>query len=282
MHPADRRRLVLLGLAVLMLGICILAVTFPSGGPRQMLNDWLATATATPTLTPTPTRTPTPTSTPTRTPKPPVPKIEVDAGQLVYVKHESQSRGPGLPDTYQYFEFRFFPAPPGSALRDYIRAVQRLAVPYMSEEEFEKNMAAFWAGNRALSNNHDYEENFAVGPVITGGAMARATGSVMYRSGAPFVEIYALNPENLPPVPASLAELDWTLHFRPTIVSQALRPDGRWRIHFFPQLDGQGIAPILGPNGRQWLNAANLVPIEAPVDPNEYPELQAWPTASPR
>ena len=196
-------------------------------------------------------------------------------GQLLYVKHESDSRGRGLPDTYQYYEFHFQPAPPGSALREYIRAVQRLAVPGMTAAEFEDNMAGFWAGNRALSNGHGYEEDFAVGPVITGGAMLKATGNVTYKAGRALVEVYAIDPEHLPAVPASLADLDWTLHFRPTIVSPYLRPDGRWRINPFPQFDGEGIAPVLGENGRQWIDAEILVPIDAPVGPFEYPPMQS-------
>ena len=185
----------------------------------------------------------------------------------MYVKHESRSRGQGLPDTYQYYDFRFARALPGSALREYIRGVQRLAVPYMSEQDFETNMASFWAGNRALSNGHGYEEDFAVGPVITGGAMARATGNVIYRVGNALVEVYALDPESLPAVPSSLDGVDWTLHFRPTIVTRFVRPDGRWRVNPFPQFDGWGIAPILGEGGRQWINADILVPISAPSAP---------------
>src|SRR5574340_639439 len=250
--------------------------------PARVLNEWLASSTPTPSPTPTATPTRTSTPTPTHTPEPtrtPVPRSEVAPGQLVYVKHESISRGRGLPDTYQYYEFGFAPAPPGSALREYIRGVQRLAVPSMPEDEFERQMAGMWAGNRALNNGHDYELDFAVGPAITGGAMARATGNVMYRSNRAFVEVYALDPRSLPPVPASLGAIDWTLHFRPTIVSQTLRPDGRWRINPFPYFDGWGIAPILGEDGRQWINAAILVPIDAPVSPFEYPEVKLWPTA---
>jgi hypothetical protein len=176
--------------------------------------------------------------------------------------------------------FRFEPAPPGSPLREYIRKIQRLAVPAMPESEFERNMAGFWASNRALSNGHGYEEDFAVGPVITGGAMAKATGKVMYKAGKAFVEVYAIDPQHLPPVPTTFSELDWTLHFRPTIVSRFTGPDGRWKINPFPQFDGWGIAPLLGRAGRQWINAAILVPIAAPVGPFDYPPTESWPTAS--
>ncbi|MFN2118798.1 MAG: hypothetical protein ACK2T0_00175 [Anaerolineales bacterium] len=237
-----------------------------------------AVPTPTATLSPTATLDPTRTARPTRTP---IPRIDVAPGQLVYVKHESTSRGQGLPDTYQYYLFRFEPAPPGSPLREYIRQVQRLAVPAMPESEFEKNMAGFWASNRALSNGHGYEEDFAVGPVITGGAMARATGNVMYKAGKAFVEVYAIDPQHLPPVPATIGGLDWTLHFRPTIVTPFTRPDGRWKINPFPQFDGWGIAPLLGRDGRQWINAAILVPIAEPVGPFDYPPIATWPTASP-
>ena len=232
---------------------------------------------------PTKTSTSTPTPKPTRTPRPtrtPFPEIHVTEGQLLYVKHEAVSRGQGLPDTYQFYEFHFQSAPSGSALREYIRRAQMLAVPNMPADEFEKNMAGFWAGNRALSNGHDYEQDFAVGPVITGGAMVRATGSVMYKAGHAWVEVFAIDPEHLPPVPADLSALDWTLHFRPTIVSPYLRPDGRWLINPFPQFDGWGIAPLLGSDGRQWIDAAILVPIEKPVGPFDYPPLEAWPTSS--
>jgi hypothetical protein len=227
--------------------------------------------TLTPSITPTPAPTDTPTPKPTRTPRPT--PISYPAGQLLYVNHEAFSRGRGLPDTYQYYLFRFEPAPPGSALRNYIIGVQRLAVPNMPEDEFEAEMAGFWAGNRALSNGHDWELNFAVGPVITGGAMVRATGNSMYKAGSSFIEVYALDPEHLPPVPGSLAAVDWTLHFRPTIVTQILRPDGHWLVNPFPYFDGWGIAPILGRDGRQWLNARNLVPIAAPLGPFDYPRV---------
>jgi len=150
------------------------------------------------------------------------------------VKHESASRGQGLPDTHQYYEFHFQPAPPGSSLRQYIRQVQRLAVPAMPEGEFEKNMAGFWASNRALSNGHGYEGDFAVGPVITGGAMARATGNVMYRAGKALVEVYAIDPQHLPAVPATIGGLDWTFcTFAPrsSAVSRVLTVGGE-SIHF--------------------------------------------------
>jgi hypothetical protein len=231
--------------------------------------------TASSTPGPSPTASLTPTATATRTPKPtrtPIPTpVHYDDGQLLYVKHESDSRGRGLPDTYQYYLFRFWPAPPGSALRAYIQNVQRLAVPGMPADEFENNMQGLWAGNRALSNGHDYESNFAVGPVLTGGAMVRATSGSMYKAGVQYLEIYAIDPEHLPAVPGSIAQLDWTLHFRPTIVTQIRRPDGRWLVNPFPQFDGASVAPILGQDGRQWLRASYLIPIREPYGPFDYP-----------
>jgi hypothetical protein len=80
-------------------------------------------------------------------------------------------------------------------------------------------------------------------------------------------------------VPASLGELDWTLHFRPTIVSPFVRPDGRWLINPFPQFDGWGIAPVLGRDGRQRIDADVLVPIDSPVGPFEYPAVENWPSS---
>ena len=239
------------------------------------IRAWFATATSTATLTLTPTRTPTAAPTVTSTPRPtriprPTP-VSYPDGQLLYVRHEPYSRGRGLPDTYQYYLFRFEPAPPGSDLREYIRAVQRLAVPNLPEQEFEQDMAGFWAGNRALSNDHDYRKKFAVGPVITGGAMLKATGNSMWKAGRQFVEVYALDPQRLPPVPARLEDLDWTLHFRPTIVTQVLGPDGRWDVDPFPYFGGWGIAPVIGRGGRQWINAAYVVPIAAAVGPFDYP-----------
>jgi hypothetical protein len=248
-----------------------------TGAPGNTMPEAGSPATLQPTATATHTATPKPTRKPTRTPHP---EIHVVSGQLLYVKHESVSRGRGLPDTYQYYSFHFQPAPPGSPLREYIRAVQRLAVPNMSADDFENNMAGFWAGNRALSNGHDYEKDFAVGPVITGGAMVRATGNVMYKAGRALVEVFAIDSEHLPAVPAGIDALDWTLHFRPTIVSPYLRPDGRWLINPFPQFDGWGIAPLLGSDGRQWLDADILVPIDAPVGPFEYPAVSAWPSST--
>ncbi len=272
------------GLAIIM-AIAIVTALLARYGPGKSdywnrVRGWITTPTPTPTPTPTSTPTPTPTPTPraTRTPKPTrtprptrTPAVKYDRGQLLYVNHEPVSRGTGLPDTYQFYVFRFEPAPPGSALRAYIRGVQRLAVPNMPADKFEANMAAFWAGNRALSNGHDYELNFAVGPVITGGAMVRATGNSMSKAGGTFVEVYAIDPDHLPPVPDSIDKLDWTLHFRPTIVSPFKRLDGRWLVNPFPQFDGWGIAPLLGRDGRQWLNARNLVPIASPVGPFDYP-----------
>jgi hypothetical protein len=286
-NNVERRRRTILAIVVLVAVMAaVYGIQYVASRPMLLrsMSGVVSSPTQTAIPTPTPTLTLTPTPKPTRTAKPtrtPIPKIDVAPGQLVYVKHESASRGQGLPDTYQYYLFRFEPAPPGSPLREYIRRVQRLAVPTMPESDFERNMAGFWASNRALSNGHGYEEDFAVGPVITGGAMARATGEVMYKAGNAYVEVYAIDPRHLPPVPATIGALDWTLHFRPTIVSRFTRPDGRWRVNPFPQFDGWGVAPLLGRDGRQWINAAILVPIAAPVGPFEYPPIETWPTASP-
>lgn len=179
-------------------------------------------------------------------------------GGLVYVKRDTKPRNRvGDPATYKCLSGSYTTVTP--EILEYMKSIQKLASPGLSEKDFERNFASLWKGDRAFSNKRGYESgNFGVEAVYTTGATFRAvTGKPFFKRLGWWLEVYAIDPNKLPPVPARVEDIDWTLHFRPTIAT-AVRYGSSYRTNPFPQFGGNSIIPFFGINGRNAIQKSNL------------------------
>lgn len=170
---------------------------------------------------------------------------------LWYSTHDSKERtgkgvyvtGHQMPATRKSIEDRFFPVVYG--LEAYIRKVNRLLNPDMSDSDFEANWLHMYSGNEAFDNFNGYTSgHWKLENLFCAGATLRAvTGRPVNNK----IEVYAIDPQNPPNPPNKLSEIDMTLNFFPTVAAAPYRSEP------FPWFNGRFVQPFVGKGGRNWV-----------------------------
>lgn len=167
-----------------------------------------------------------------------------NSSDLWFVNHDLQPRGGvnGLPETNKCLTDAFFPV--STQLLALIRAVERLLNPELNETEFGHEFDGLFRNNAGFSNQHGIESgDFRIENVYCGGATFQAvSGEAVRAAGALWLQVYAIDPENLPPIPGTLAGIDMRRWFFPTTArTNASNP--------FPNFGGRCLIPLLGAGG---------------------------------
>jgi hypothetical protein len=171
-----------------------------------------------------------------------------NASDLWFVNHDLQPRGGvnGLPETNKCLTDAFFPVSP--QLLAVIQAVERLLNPDLNDSEFEHEFGGLFRDNAGFSNQHGIESgDFRIENLYCGGATFQAVGGDLLKAaGALWLQVYAIDPNDPPAIPQTLAGIDMRRWFFPTTaLTNASNP--------FPNFNGRCLIPFLGVGGLNYI-----------------------------
>lgn len=178
------------------------------------------------------------------------------AGRYFMLLHDEVPRNKfGDPETIGTYTREFNRVTP--ELESYWRGLLKILSPDMSKKDFERNWKSLTASDRAFTNDHGWNSGqFALQSLICGGATVKAvTGQIIIKSGKLWMEVYAIDPKKLPPLPSSTP--DMTLHFY-GVISTAIKYKSTYRKNPFPQFKGNSIIPFVSRGGRALLPYSKL------------------------
>lgn len=227
-----------------------------------------------PTPQPKPQPAPQPQPNPTPAPQPTpvaVSGFPVAPNTLVFVTHDMVARdlngrvAGGEPETNKCLSDEKIVVTP--QLEALMRAVIRLYNPTMDSNAFEHAWQSLFASNRAFSNKSGWDSSeFKLENLVCGGATLRAITGVPYRAaGDNWLDVHALDPENLPAIPTRIEQIDPTLFFFPVIAMQNI--SGQFQADPFPQFGGRCPVPFVGKGGRNAIRVAKLLPVNSVQHP---------------
>jgi hypothetical protein len=218
---------------------------------------------------------PKPAPKPTPTPPPPAPipvPVPVPAGNLFFTKHDGVKRGPkGDPETNKTLNDSKFLVT--SELAAQMRQVLHLLNPDMNDWDFEKNWNNLYASNRFIANKSGVDSGeFKLENLDMGGATHEAITGVPYtKNGKMWIDVKAIDPKNLPPMPNTIAEIDRTVWSVPVVATQD--KDGNFRADPFPAFGGRCMYPFVGKDGVNAIEFSMCLPvgsIQHPFSPAHY------------
>jgi hypothetical protein len=159
-------------------------------------------------------------------------------------------------------------------LQDYIIGLHVLLHPDMQRAALIKELSQLFRNNGGWCNQTGWDSGeFKIAGLSSEGATVQATvagtsPNIVPGGGKQWLEVYAIDPKNPPPLPASVDQIDMTRHFVPTTA----RTGGS---NLFPNLDGRCLVPFLGKDGLQYVLFENV----SKVDRIQMPCVPARPDA---
>jgi len=197
---------------------------------------------------------------------------------LFFVKHDYQmspfpdrfnklDRDPETVGTYYDRGIRVTPQ-----MDAYMRHILKLFCPNLSDADFEKNYHSLMAdGTRsgAFCNFAGIDSpDWSWEELICGGATVEAvTGKVVRMGGGDWIECHALNASHVPPLPATIADVDMTRHFKPTTFTHERLADGTYRVWSFPQFYDKGVVPLWSKSDTLFIPADRLMRVSVIQNP---------------
>lgn len=170
---------------------------------------------------------------------------------LIFSTSDSRERlgvrdhGNECPATRKCKEDTWFKVLP--ALKDYIWTIDKLLNPNLNPARFWWDWVHLYSGGECYDNGHGYLSlgGWQLETLFTAGATFRC---VTGRAVNGWMEVYAIDPKNPPKPPKSLSEIDMTLVHFPTVAAAPYRTEP------FPYFnDGRCLHPLIGRNGRAWV-----------------------------
>ena len=143
----------------------------------------------------------------------------------------------------------------------YIIGINQLLHPHMIPEHLIKELKKLFRDNGGWCNQTGWESGeFKIAGLSSEGATVQATlagpvPNALPGRGKLWLEVYAIDPKNPPPLPATVEAIDMTRHFAPTTA----RSDGS---NLFPNLDGRCLVPFLGTAGLQYVLFENVSKVD--------------------
>lgn len=201
-----------------------------------------------------------------------------ESRNLFFVKHDYQMNP--LPDRFNkwdsdpevvgtYYDRKIKVT---TEMNRYMRGILRLFCPNLSDVDFEKSYRSLMADGTksgAFCNFAGIDSpDWSWEELLCGGATLQAvTGEIVRMGGKDYIEVYALNANNVPATPLSVFDVDMTLHFRPTVFTHEKLPDGSYKVWAFPQFDDKSVVPLWSKSDTLFVPAERLVSVLSVQNP---------------
>jgi hypothetical protein len=172
---------------------------------------------------------------------------------------EDKTPKEGLPATWTTLAGQKFKVT--AELQDYIIAVNQLLHPDMRRAALVNELAKVFRDDGGWCNRTGWSSgDFKIAGLSAEGATVQATvagiaPTIEPGRGKQWMEVYAIDPRNPPPAPATVAAIDMTRHFAPTTCITG-------GSNLFKNLNGRVLIPLLGEKGLQYVLFENVTKVD--------------------